>query len=57
MNQYEEEEKAEKGLQTPESMGPNDVLVSQYSTKTSSNESASLLSLFENPSVSILVSQ
>jgi hypothetical protein len=51
INEYDEEEKAQKSLHTPESMGGNDVLT-PYASNTSSNESAPILSLFDNPVVS-----
>jgi hypothetical protein len=54
INEYDEEEKAQKSLHTPESMGGNDVLT-PYASNTSSNENAPILSLFDNPVVSLLL--
>ena len=51
INEYDEEEKAQKSLHTPESMGPNDVLT-PYTSANSSNGNAPILSLFENTAVS-----
>lgn len=51
INEYDEEEKAQKSLHTPESLGPNDVLT-PYASNSSSNENAPILSLFDNPVVS-----
>lgn len=49
---FDEEEKAKKGLHTPESMGPNDVLTPYTSENATSNENAPILSLFDNTAVS-----
>jgi hypothetical protein len=51
IDEYDEEEKAQKSLHTPESMSGNDVLT-PYASNTSSNENAPILSLFDNPVVS-----
>ncbi|KAG0652817.1 Sordarin hypoxysordarin biosynthesis cluster S [Hyphodiscus hymeniophilus] len=48
ISQYDEEEKAAKTLHTPESLGSGDVLT-PYTSNTSVNENAPILSLFDNP--------
>jgi hypothetical protein len=50
MNEFEEDEKAQKSLHTPESMGGNDVYVSNHS----STDNAPILSLFDNSVVRCL---